>query len=86
MNAKRFFIVLMPVCNGAAFLPDGQTADLFLAEAGMGGPLSVRRLLKTAFRAGPHRRGTWKMRGAIHFASDPWMWNGDGNQRKREQP
>jgi glycosyltransferase involved in cell wall biosynthesis len=32
----------------------GLAADLFLAAAGMGGPLPVRRLLKAAFRAGPH--------------------------------
>lgn len=33
----------------------GLAADLFLAAAGMGGPLPVRRMLRAAFRAGPHR-------------------------------
>ena len=33
----------------------GLAADLFLAAAGMGGPLPWRRLLRAAFRAGLHR-------------------------------
>lgn len=44
----------------------GLAADLFLAAAGMGGPLPVRRLLKAAFRAGPHRWGTFlRLHGTV---------------------